>query len=92
MRTIYIDSEHKCHVANDGTMAAVETDFFNGKCDIFIEGFCYKSEENGALIYPWKLYSELDDAQREYERAKLAQLENKENELNASYQEGINSI
>ena len=39
MKTIYIGSDFKCHVSNDGTMAAVETDFFDGKCDAFIEGY-----------------------------------------------------
>lgn len=39
MRTVYIDSEFKCHAANDGTMNAIETDFFDGKCDTFIEGY-----------------------------------------------------
>ena len=38
MRTIYIDADFKCHVTNDGTMAAVETDFFDGKCDAYVEG------------------------------------------------------
>ena len=38
MRTIYIDSEFKCHVSNDGNMSAVETNFFDGKCDAFVEG------------------------------------------------------
>jgi len=32
MKTIYIDSDFKCHVSNDDTMRAVETDFFDGKC------------------------------------------------------------
>ena len=39
MRTIYIDSEFKCHTINDGTMKAAETDFFDGKCDEFINGY-----------------------------------------------------
>lgn len=69
MKTIYIDFEFKCHVANDGTMTAVETDFFDGKCDAFIEGYCY--EGNGVRIYPWKPYAELDNAQRDYERQTL---------------------
>ena len=101
---IYIDSEYKCHTTNpDGIFQEVETDFANGKCDAFIEGYRFiPSGESwtrsdgvvfqGEMIAPWKLYSELDAAQREYERAKLAQLESKENELNTSYQEGINSI
>jgi hypothetical protein len=32
MKTIYIDSDFKCHVTNDGTMKAVETEFFDGNC------------------------------------------------------------
>ena len=77
MRTIYIDSEFKCHTINDGTMTAIETAFFDGKCDTFIEGHCYEAKENGgAAVYPWKSYSELDAAQREYERERLADAEN----------------
>lgn len=68
MRTIYIDSEFKCHVTDDGTMTSVETDFFDNKCNFFIEGYCYEIKENGVAIYPWKDYSELESAQREYER------------------------
>lgn len=35
---IYIDSEFKCHVTDDGTLRAVETDAFDGKCGTYIEG------------------------------------------------------
>ena len=86
MRTIYIDSEFKCHTMNDGTMIAVETDFFDGKCDAFIEGYLFvpfgeswvRSDGvvfNGEMIAPWKDYSELDAFQREYERRLLAEYE-----------------
>lgn len=71
MRTIYIDSKFKCHTANDGSMTAVETDFFDGKCDAFIEGYCIE----GNATYPWKSFSELDTAQREYERQMLKEYE-----------------
>ena len=86
MKTIYIDSEFKCHITNDGTMTAVETNFFDDKCTAFIEGYRYvPSGESwtredgevftGEMIAPWKEYSELDDAQREYERQKLQEYE-----------------
>ena len=39
MKRIYIDNEFKCHVMDDGTMTAIETDFFDGKCDAYIEGY-----------------------------------------------------
>lgn len=87
MRTIYIDLEFKCHPYNDGTMIAIETDIFNGKCDAFIEGYrfipageSWTREDgvvfNGEMISPWKDYTELDTAQRSYEREKLADAEN----------------
>jgi len=41
---IYLDSDFKCHTKNDGTFMPVETDFFNGKCDEYIEGFRYVPE------------------------------------------------
>lgn len=75
MRTIYIDSDFKCHVTNDDNLTAVETDFFDGKCDEFIEGYCYDDSNGYVQIYPWKLYEELDEHQREYEREKLAEYE-----------------
>lgn len=84
MRTIYIDSDFKCHVANDGTMTAVETDLFDGKCETFIEGhrFVPHGEKwtrydgyvfSGLMVVPWKPYHELEDVQREYERQLLAE-------------------
>lgn len=87
MRTIYIDSEYRCHLTNDGTMTAVETDRFDGMCDAYIEGYQYvpageswtRSDGvvfQGEMIAPWKDYAELDAAQREYEREQLADMEN----------------
>lgn len=86
MRTIYIDSEFKCHVSNDGTMTAIETSFFDGKCDAFIEGYRFVpfgeswtrndgEVFDGEMISPWKDYDELEEAQRAYERQILAEFE-----------------
>ena len=82
MRTIYIDSEYLCHITNDGSMTAVETDIFDGRCDSFVEGYRYIPEGKswtrsdgaiffGEMISPWKNYAELDSAQREYENQQL---------------------
>lgn len=72
---IYIDSECHCHTANpDRLFREVEHPFFDGKCQTFIEGYCY--EPDNEKIYPWKPYAELDATQREYERQKLADAEN----------------
>ena len=84
---IFIDSDFKCHVADDGTMAAVETSFFDGKCDAFIEGYRFVPDGKtwtrsdgvvfyGEMVAPWKPYAELDDAQRNYEREIFADAEN----------------
>lgn len=87
MRRIYIDSNFKCHTTNDGTMTVVCTGFFDGKCDAYIEGYRFLPNGEtwthpdgtvfrGEMITPWKDYDELDTAQREYERKKLADAEN----------------
>lgn len=84
MKTIYIDTEFKCHIVDDGTMTAVETDFFDGKCDAYIEGYrfvpagaVWEQEDgpvfHGEMIAPWKDYSELERAQMAYERQLLAE-------------------
>ena len=84
MKTIYIDSDFKCHIANDGNMTAVETDFFDGRCDAYVEGFRLVPEGEawtrkdgatfqGQMISPWKDYSELETAQLDYERQLLAE-------------------
>ena len=68
-------------------MTAVETSFFDSKCDAFVEGYRFvPSGESwtredgvtftGEMIAPWKPYAELDNAQREYERQLLAEYEN----------------
>ena len=83
----FIDRDFKCHISDDGTMTAIETDFFDGKCAEFVEGYRFvPSGESwaredgeifeGEMIAPWQDYDELDNSQREYERDKLADAEN----------------
>lgn len=82
MRTIYIDSDFKCHLTDGEGLTAVETEFFDGKCDAFVEGYRFvPSGESwtrsdgavfsGEMIAPWKPYAQLDSVQREYERQLL---------------------
>ena len=84
--TIYIDSDFKCHISDDGTMTAVETDFFDGKCAAYIEGYRYVPSGstwtredgtvfNGEMVAPWKDWRQLDEAQRVYEREQYAAME-----------------
>lgn len=81
MRTIYVDADYKCHVADDGTGTSVETDFFDGKCDQFVEGYCYNTAAGYPAVYPRVDYARLDEAQRLYEQEKLAEYETLINEL-----------
>ena len=93
---IYIDSDYKCHTTNpDGLYPAVETDFFAGKCDTYIEGYRFipageswtRSDGavfSGAMLAPWKDWRELDAAQRAYERELLAQYEQALSEIEAA--------
>lgn len=82
--TIYIDSDFKCHTSeSDSTLTAVETDFFDGKCAAYVEGYRFVpsgatwTREDGVtftgdMIAPWKDWRELDSAQRDYEREQYA--------------------
>lgn len=83
---VYIDSDFKCHLSNGSTMTEVQTDFFDGKCAEFVEGYRFVPDGEswtredgvvftGEMIAPWKPYSELDAAQREYEREQAADMQ-----------------
>lgn len=83
---IYLDSNFKCHLENDGTMKEVETDFFNNKSDAFIEGYRYVPagetwvrkdgvEFKGEMIAPWRNYSILAEFQKQYEELEAAHVE-----------------
>lgn len=80
MKTIYIDSDFRCHLENtNGDYRKIETDFFDGKCDEFIEGYRYiPSDERwtredgeefvGEMISPHADFNELLIAQMAYEK------------------------
>ena len=92
---IYLDKDFMCHTVNDGTMTSVETDFFDGKCAAYIEGYRFipagaewtRSDGvvfTGEMIAPWKPWKELDAAQREYERQQLTAYEFALSEIEAA--------
>ena len=94
MKTIYLDSDFKCHVTNDGTMREVKTSAFDGKCDIYIEGHrfipggeSWTNEDGevfqGEMKSPYKDFDELYQAQHDYELAQLADYESIIAELDA---------
>jgi hypothetical protein len=47
-------------------MTEIQTDFFDGKCDSFVNGYCHEPAQG--KFYPWQPYSELDAAQKQYEK------------------------
>lgn len=99
MKTIYLDSDFKCHIsASDGQMP-VETNAFDGKCDAYIEGYRFIPSGQtwtradgvvftGEMIAPWKPWAELDAAQREYEREQYQALAAQ----NAEYEAALSEI
>ena len=75
--TIYIDNDYKCHTSPADGLTAVETDFFDGKCRQFIEGYRFVPFEqswtredgavfHGEMIAPWRDYSLLEEFQANY--------------------------
>ena len=77
---IYIDSDYKCYVSDAEGRRAVETDFFDGKCAEFVEGYRYvPSEETwtrkdgqtfkGEMIAPCRDYSQISEIQSAVDRA-----------------------
>ena len=77
--TIYIDDDYKCYVSAADGRRAIETDFFDGKCKVFIEGYRYipPGEKwimpngvffKGEMVAPWKDYDYLQVVQEAYEQ------------------------
>lgn len=67
---IYLDSDFICHLTDDGTMRAIETDLFDGKADAYIQGYRYVPEGDiwtradgvqfhGLMIAPAKDYNRI---------------------------------
>lgn len=82
---IYIDSECRCHTASADGLTAVETEFFDGMCPEYIEGYRYIPEGQswtrsdgvvftGEMVSPWKPWEALDAAQMAYERERYDNL------------------
>ena len=93
--TIFLASDYKCHVADNGTRRPYETVFFDGKCRAYIEGYrlipegeTWMREDGvifrGLMISPWKDFELLNAAQRGYEDALASAAE--------AYKRGVNSI
>ena len=84
--TIYIDSDYKCYTSEADGRRAVETNFFDGKCEEWIESYRFVPEGetwtreggevfNGEMLTPWKDLSEAYTAQIAYLERQNAQYE-----------------
>ena len=108
MKTIYLDSDFRCHLTDTGGLQAIETDVFDGKCDKYIEGYRFVPEGQtwtrddgvqftGPMVSPYKDYDILAAYQEQYQEDETAVeqaqvLQSQMAELDAAYREGVNSI
>lgn len=86
MKTIYLDSDFKCHLTDDGTMTAVETDVFDMMCDEMVEFYRFvpEGEEwtnadgeafSGQMMSPHKVFDvEVLERQRAFELTLLGEI------------------
>ena len=101
--TFYLDTDFKLHTTQIENTTPVELTIFDGKCTEYIEGHRYVPEGSvwvredgekffGPMCVAWKPYSELDAAQREYERQLIADMQEALAETDAAeaaYKEGV---
>ena len=89
--TIYLDDKFRCHTTDDGTRTAVETNYFDGYCPAYIEGYVFIPlgmsfigengiTHEGKAAWPWRDLALLDEFQAQYE-AQLAEALEIENEI-----------
>lgn len=97
--TIYIDADYKCHTATADGLTAVDTNYFDGKCPAYIEGYRFVPSGQtwtrpdgvvfqGEMVSPWKPWRELDSTQRAYEQEQLESL----SAQNAEYEAALSEI
>lgn len=103
MKTIYLDSDFRCHLTDDGTMTAIETDVFDYYCNTYIEGYRYVPAGStwvrsdgvtftGEMVSPATSWRELDDAQRLYEREQYQSLTEENESLTAENTELLEAM
>lgn len=95
MTKIYIDSDFLCHASAGDGLREVETDFFDGKCAAFIEGYrfipaveSWTREDGtvftGEMVAPVRDYAGLEEIQSAVDRTGA--------ELDEAYQKGVDSL
>lgn len=92
---IYIDGDFKCHVSAAEGRRAIEADFFDGKCNEWIECYRFVPEGEtwmrgdgevfkGEMVTPWKDLSEAYTAQTAYLERGAVQYEAALSEIEAA--------
>ena len=81
MRIIYIDKDYMCHISDGKGLRPVETEFFDGKVDEYIEGYRLIPDDEvwirddgmefTGMICPANDFNALDSVQRQDEREAL---------------------
>lgn len=93
--TIYIDSDYKCYTSAAEGRRAVETDFFDDKCDEWIESYRFVPAGEtwvkpngemfrGEMASPWKDLGKAYAAQTAYVTAQNTQYEAALTEIEAA--------
>ena len=101
--TVYLDADFCCHLTDDGTMREAETDFFDGKCAAYIEGYRFvpRGETwvredgevfHGEMIAPAEDYGALAKAQAQHELDEAAHLEELGALIEEIYNEDVEGI
>lgn len=92
---IYLDKDFRCHAAPGDGLREVETDFFDGKCAAFVEGYrfipageSWTREDGtvftGEMVAPVRDYAELEEIQSAVNQVQA--------ELDEAYQKGVDSL
>ena len=82
---IWLDNDYKCYITDNGTMRAIDTEYFDGFCQEYIEGHRFVPEGEtwvtadgdafgGEMVAAWKPFIELEKAQAEYETGEIDRL------------------
>ena len=98
--TIYIDSDYKCYTSEADGRRAVETNFFDGKCEEWIESYRFVPDGEtwtredgevfkGEMVTPWKDLGNAYAAQTAYLERQNAQYEAALSEIEAAL--GVNT-
>ena len=97
---IYIDSDFKCHTANDGTMRELDVSFFDNTCPEWIESYRYVPAGetwvredgvmfSGEMVSPWRELTDAYAAQTAYLSDQTAQYEAALTEIEAALEVSV---